>query len=231
MWGVTFDVDVHYPLMVKIPHTLVATCWPVLQLLQNSCRPLTSQSRLRTTVSHRDNPVHVWKTVPALIIFSFSFSSASINSIQLQPSHQGHCSGPCSCVFTRVRSKMLFTFSVNPQRHPSTRPRLPLLFLVRSQTECIHAGRFNCKQCLGCRCRLWVTFTLAASRRSKKQEKYTKREPHFCSSACECIHLYFNWPCNFLPNREIWTKFETIWFFFQNKTSWCYFYLFYWLTF
>lgn len=95
----------------------------------------------------------------ALMILSFSFLSASVNTIQLQPPHQGRCSGPCSCVLTRVQSKMLFTFS-RPHPHPPPHPPpcLPFLFLVGSQTECIRAGRLNCKQSLRCRCRLWVTF-------------------------------------------------------------------------
>lgn len=62
------------------------------------------------------------KTLPAPIICSFSFWSASTSPIQLQPSHQGRCSGPCSCVLTRVQSKMLFIFSPPPGTPSSPNP-------------------------------------------------------------------------------------------------------------
>lgn len=71
------------------------------------------------------------------------------------------------------------------QSPPPPTPRLPFLFLVGSQTECIRAGRFNCKQSLRCRCRLWVTFRC-------KQTVQTV----FLLSAPLPLNGNFNWPSN-----------------------------------
>lgn len=133
-------------------------------------------------------------------------------------------------------------FQSPTQRHlPLPLPRLPLLFLVGSQTECIHAGRFNCKQCLGCRCRRWVTFTLGASRRSKKKNKTRKKiekrkakqEPHCKYRLFAPLHgnefLFFliGRPTNY-QTRKILTKFGANLFFccFFHVTHRHYFLLF-----
>lgn len=136
--------------LLKFPLLLITTCWlcpaPAIFVSVSQNKSFAQKQYCASL-----------KPPLALMILSFSSLSASINTIQLQPPHQGRCSGPCSCVLTRVQSEMLFTFSLpHPRPHPPPHPPscLPFLFLVGSQTECIRAGRFNCKQSLRCRCRL-----------------------------------------------------------------------------
>lgn len=137
--------------LLKFPLLLITTCWlcpaPAAIFVSVSQNKSFAQKQFCASL----------KPPLALMILSFSSLSASINTIQLQPPHQGRCSGPCSCVLACVQSEMLFTFSL-PHPHPHPPPHtpscLPFLFLVGSQTECIRAGRFNCKQSLRCRCRL-----------------------------------------------------------------------------
>lgn len=102
-------------------------------------------------------------------------SSVCINTVQLQPSHRGRCSGPATGCFSHQLQNVYFYCLA------------PAYFLFRVGS---HVGCINCKQSLGsckCRYRIWVTSTGRCKQTVKKILRGIKSESGI--EAC-CLNPY-----------------------------------------
>lgn len=130
-------------------------------------------------------------------------STASVNSVQLQPSHRGRCSGPATRCFSHQLQNVYFYCLA------------PAYFLFQAGS---HAGCINCKQSLGsCECRYQIRVT--STGRCRQTVKKILIEASNQNRAARPVVSVHMWACVVRVHQTILGIMHFFFFFFISNAG------------